>query len=179
MCRVSKKSGCSRCSNLQCPLHDSRLQESERTLAESQTVYSFKFGTMHRVLGGFDCTSRHVIYVVTCLRCELQGVGECHDPVARLKDYIRAAQQTVQTSRCALEYHFQDQDHQLSDLSIQIVDGVPTYGHQSAGVKAVRVRLENIWIRRLIGDRNGGLNVRCQWHRSMAGGTASHPVVTL
>ena len=90
-----------------------------------------------------------------------------------------AAHQSVQTSHCPIEHHFQAADHDVSDLAVLLVDGVLIYGHQRAGVRAVRVRLENIWTKRLLGTREGGLNIRCQWHRSMAGGTAYHPRVTL
>ena len=160
--RRTSKPGCHRCSDIQCPLHDERLQGPEQILGEGNSVWSFRFRQMHKIRGGFTCTSRHVIYVITCLKCELQGVGECRDPLERMADYIRAAQQSVQTSGCAIENHFQAADHSMSDMCIQFVDGVPSYGHHYAGVRAVRVRLENIWIRRLLGDRHGGMNVRCQ-----------------
>ena len=101
------------------------------------------------------------------------------DPVARIKQYIAAVKQDVITSQCAIEAHFQDEHHGVGDLSVTFVDGVPPYGHNSSGVKAVRVRLENIWMRRIFGERKKGLNIRCQSHRSMASGSAQHPSVIL
>ena len=162
-----------------CPLHDSNLQDSEQALAETDSVFSFRFHKMFKIQGSYTCTSQHVIYVIACTRCMLQGVGECQDPVERIKKYIRAAQQDVPSSNCAIERHFQVTNHVLSDLCVFLVDGVPAHSHNEPGIRADRVRLENLWIKRIIGTRDGGLNDRCQWHHSMGGGSAHHPRVTL
>ena len=163
--------GCHLCKNLQCPLHDARVGTEGRILYEGDSVYSFRYQTTYKIRGSFSCTSRHVVYAITCLRCEQQGVGECIDPLRRALDHVRAAQVDTPTAGCAIERHFQDASHGPKDICFQIIDGVPKQGHSLAGVRAVRVRLENIWIRRLIGTREGGLNIRCQWYRSMAGGS--------
>ena len=174
--------GCFHCHSTSCPLHNPNWDFTDQFLYSGDSVYSFHFRKTFFIRGSFSCKSRHSVYVISCLRCQLQGVGECKDPVSRIQDYIRAAEQELlpeNQSRCAIESHFQDADHGPKDLCVQIVDGVPLYGHRLAGVRAVRVRLENIWIKRLIGGRDNGLNVKCQWHRSMVGGSAFHPRVTL
>ena len=104
--------------------------------------------------------------------------GECQDPVERIKSYIAAAGSEIPNAGCAIHQHFQDAAHDVQELCVFLVDGVPTHLHDEPGVRAGRVRLENLWIKRIIGSREHGLNDRCQWHRSIAGGS-SHPLVTL
>ena len=136
--------GSFRCNEASCPLHDSSFPVDEQVLGVSGTVYSFRFNTLFKIRGCYSCTSKNV-YVITCTRCLRQGVGECHDPVARIQGYIRVARQETQTAGCAIERHFQDAEHSVADLCVLLVDGVPGHGHDEPGVRAARVRLENIW----------------------------------
>ena len=162
------KSGCHKCSlpNDECELH--------QILTEGDCIVSMATSRTFPIPSHLSCLTPHVIYVITCGKCGLQGVGECANAVQRGKDYVRAARSTRPTSKRALESHFQDPSHSPSDLSMTLVDCVPRKFHNSPAVAATRIRLENLWIRKL----SAQLNVRRQWWRSMAGastqGKGSH-----
>ena len=98
-----------------------------------------------------------------------QGVGECEDTQERLRDYITAANRISVPrirAKCSIEHHFEAAEHTLADLRIIFLYAVK--GRSIPGiVKAVRTRLENLWIRRLsTGIDDGGLNIRRQWRAS-------------
>ena len=102
-----------------------------------------------------------MIYVVSCHRCGVQGVGECSAPLSRLPSYIRAVGGRCDLA-CAIHKHFMETPHSRDDLSICLVDAVPErLFNKPAVLPALRKRLEFIWIHRL----DAGLNKRrFLWH---------------
>ena len=116
----------------------------------SDTITSCLTSDSFKIRGSFDCTSQHVVYVVTCLKCWVQGVGECSSPLSRLSTYIRAVEDHPPDQSCAIHKHFAEADHRPEDLSFCIVAGLPPrLLAKPALIPALRKRLEFIWIHRL------------------------------
>ena len=160
--------GCHLCSNDACRLHD--CMEITDTIASMQT------GSAFNIRGSFKCCSSHVIYVITCHKCGLQGVGECSAPLPRLSSYIAAITGGAATDlSCAIHRHFRDSPHDPSDMSFCIVDGIPSrFLAKPALIPAMRVRLEYVWLHRL----GASLNKRRFVHHSFSGSLASRAPAT-
>jgi hypothetical protein len=157
--------GCHKCTNSLCPFHE--------VLEETKEVVSLTNNSCWPIVNHITCETPHVIYLITCVKCWRQGVGESENGQERLKAYIAAANRTTiprVRAGCSIEQHFEDPDHSLEDLRISLIYAVK--GRSIPGiVKAVRTRFENLWIRRLgAGINEGGLNTRRQWRASFPTG---------
>ena len=158
------KPGCFHCSDVNCRLHE--------VLEQTDSVTSFSKGDTYRIRGYINCDSSHVIYVWSCWKCGVQGVGECSSPKSRLLSYISAVEdidRTGNTEDCALHRHFAE-DHVLSDLSLCLVETLPQSLRQKPSmIPAFRKRLENVWIHRL----DAKLNTQRFLHHSFSGDSAA------
>ena len=165
LCKASLKqqirlSGCSPCGKPNCAV--------DGFLETGNSIRSCRTGQTFRIRGHVSCDCKHVIYVVTCLRCQKQGVGECTDPRSRLQYYITGVQNgpPEPDQCCAILRHFLDGAHTVHDLRLTLVDRIPFHmGFHPAVPSAVRIRLENRWISKLDAE----LNVRRQVHNSFSG----------
>ena len=111
-----------------CGSTDCTLCRHSGVMVTGNDVGSSEYPAWYRVMGHVSCTTQHIVYVITCLKCLLQGVGECEDPRDRLGKYIHAARLTEEPhelSGCAIEAHFQASSHSLADLSIQFAATIP------------------------------------------------------
>ena len=111
---------CYRCADASCPLH--------RFLVEDNSIVSLQTGILHKVRAPINCDTKNAIYVITCFRCGVQGVGECHSLRSRVPTYIDALARdgsTVQDHSCAIIHrHFMDNSHGPHDMTIQFVDAL-------------------------------------------------------
>ena len=161
LCRAYSQLGCSPCASLLCPLHSGLPYLEARTSISSTANL-----TTERIRGHYNCNTAHVVYVVTCRRCQLQGVGECASPIPRFRIYISDARAIAPTDTCAIGQHFQTPDHTTGDLLFTIVDAIPPPSIDDGVAGAVRTRMEDWWIKRL----EPQLNDRRQWWHAFPGG---------
>ena len=159
--RARRPMGCGFCDVQSCPLHEA--------LQPCTSITSTASGATFPIRQALCCTSHDVIYVVTCVRCGVQGVGETANPSARFPYYIRAASgRTGVNATGAVEGHFRQTPHSPADLRITLVDGIPENKAYPAHLKkALRLRLEHRWIHRL----QASLNKRRNWRSSFPGGS--------
>ena len=154
--------GCRPCTADCCALH--AFLTSGRSIKSEATRDRFP------IRQSLTCTSKHVVYVITCSKCHVQGVGETEDARARLPAYIRAARNSTENGSppsCAIERHFWWPDHSTEDMSVQLVDKVPvTSTMHPAVIPSVRVRLGILWIHRL----KASFIIRRNWRASFPGG---------
>ena len=119
------------------------------------------------------CTSKHVIYVIHCARCDKQGVGEWKWPLQRLQVYLKCLkEQRLDAQSRSLEIcrHFMESPRDLTDLVITLVDKIPPTCTMREAVKpAIRTRLEAVWINKLQAE----LNTKRHWRSSFPGWAAS------
>ena len=83
---------------------------------------SIPSGPSFRISKGIKCESEHVMYVISCLKCGAQGVGECTSPKNRLKEYMDAVESRKSNSKCRIIKHFVDEPHVSSDVNICFID---------------------------------------------------------
>ena len=74
----------------------------------------------HKVRQRVDCLTKNVIYLITCRKCKLQGVGETRDFKKRMANY-RSSIKNKKIS-CNIDKHFvENLDHSLNDFDSQII----------------------------------------------------------
>ena len=137
-------------------------------MEEGKEVYSHALKQTFTMKSRVTCKDTNVIYVITCKKCGIQGVGECGTPKIRLMSYFKAARDHEMPGNleCAIHRHFLREDHCLNDLQIQLVDKIPVGLHiNPACIPAVRVRQEWRWVKRL----GAVLNERKELHHSFPG----------
>ena len=67
-----------------------------------------------------NCHSRNVIYLVTCKKCKIQGVGETQDFKKRMANYRSCIRNDRIT--CNIDKHFVNTEgHTLDDFDVQII----------------------------------------------------------
>ena len=78
--RTIQRKGCWKCNKDNCAICPWALQ--------SQTVQEEGSPLVYDIRQHLTCWSKHVIYVIKCLRCGVIGVGETEDPQDRLPKYV-------------------------------------------------------------------------------------------
>ena len=154
--------GCYHCSSPRCSLHP--------FLKEGTEIISTKNGRSFPVHGSLSCCSPSVIYVITCKRCNVQGVGETSAPHSRPKVYLNAALGLALPARSTkIEQHLAEPGHTVDDVEIMFVDGISEdcLG-RPALYSTMRLDLESKWSFCL----NAQLNSRKRRHRSFLLGPA-------
>ena len=140
------------CCNLPSCILDLRIKQTK-------AVFSFSRRRSFKVRGNICCTDSHVIYVINCVKCSLQGVGECKSPESRLLNYYLPIRDRAppDSSSCSILTHFLETEHSINDFEVIFVEKLPpVFNTNPAICHTNRARLEWRWIRRL----NATLNVR-------------------
>ena len=82
----------------------------------------------HQITTTITCTSRNIIYLITCLKCNIQYVGETHrmlkDRFAEHQGYVRNKDLSKATG-----LHFNSAGHCLSDMHITALEQVQNKDH--------------------------------------------------
>ena len=125
-----------------CPQHE--------YLDKTRSITSFAVGKDYAIRFALDCRAVNVVYVVSCAKYKVQGVGECYSALTRFQSYIRTV--TVPglvpgNFSCAIHRHFVETPHEKKDLRFCIVDALPLkVCAKPAVIPALRKKLENRWI---------------------------------
>ena len=153
--------GSAPCNSASCPIC--------RYINTSDKIVSMFSGRTFYIRRNINCTDKHVVYVVNCHKCKLQGVGETVDPRKRLTSYINTIThaKSEESIDCAIQKHFAS-DHNPDDISFHLIEKMDFFISENIA-HAVKLRYEQIWIDKL----NAKLNVRKQLHLSMSGGFSS------
>ena len=120
----------------------------------SRYFTSTKTGTTYTIRHNFNCTSRNLIYLITCKKCHKQYVGLTTTQLNIRINHHRS--NTLNHKRIYLCVHFNFPDHSLKDLSVQAIDTVPPNCQNS--LKELQ-KLEAYWIQALKTLQPLGLNV--------------------
>lgn len=95
----------------------------------------------------FSCNSTNVIYLITCSKCKKQYVGKTTKPLRERINHHRT--NINRNKKIYVCVHFNFPDHQLSNLTVQVIDSSPP--NQLS-------RLEQYWIQTLETVKPKGLN---------------------
>ena len=86
-------------------------------MLEGDRFGSTSMGSVYKIRQTIDCRSKNIIYLVTCKRCRMQGVGSTLDFQGRVSEYITHMYKEKDT--CETVEHFRKlEDHSLWDFSI-------------------------------------------------------------
>ena len=85
-------------------------------LEENNKFRSFQTKEQYRIRQDINCKSENVIYLVTCKRCGLQGVGSCLVLSQRVSNYITSKEKRKPS--CKIEQHFTRPGHTINDYSV-------------------------------------------------------------
>ena len=140
-------------------------------LQSGSYIVSTETGLAFDVGAPVSCLSRDVVYVITCTKCNLQGVGECANPKDRIPAYTRGisrhdhSRDNLPKGAVAILQHFLHTPHSIADFHLMLVDRVPAVGLPVALRGLFRRRLELLWIAKL----QAKLNKNTQWRHSFPG----------
>ncbi len=122
-------------------------------------VRSLRKGTAHilHATNPLTCTSKNVVYVITCTKCKVQYVGMTSQSLkARFtqhrRDILKHIREKTTWGTTRLYRHFSKTGHGLEHLTVQPVEEVPDGGN------TLRAR-ESHWIRALKTTEPHGLNI--------------------
>ena len=110
------------------------------------------FGIQHQL----NCKSSNVIYLISCLKCGKQYVGETKQP---LKNRFHQHSSDIRLSKDKpVGQHFSTDGHSLSDLRIVAIEQIVDQGNDELN-KIKRLEREQFWIGKLGTQTPHGLNV--------------------
>ena len=89
-----------------------------------------------RVHGCINCNSEHVVYLIECTRCSVQGVGECSDVRRRMRRYLSAIDRgpPEPVPCCSILRLFLDGQHTALDFRFTLIDKIPAVLNFHPGV---------------------------------------------
>ena len=98
----------------------------------------------------YTCKTSGVIYLINCLKCGMQYVGESgRELYKRGREHIY----NIENNKEAIGEHFNSKGHALHHLSIQIIEKV------IPDTVNYRLERESMWIRKLERKKPRGLNI--------------------
>ncbi|MCP4052936.1 MAG: hypothetical protein GY739_07705 [Mesoflavibacter sp.] len=126
-------------------------------------VWSYITGKSFSIYSTSDesltCTSKFVVYLISCKKCGVQYVGETGQELkARFLSHRRCV---INLQPGMLYSHFQQDSHSVDDMSLQVL------GRIDSQDKSELRRMENAWIRVLCTAWPFGLNDRIDGYGDM------------
>lgn len=110
---------------------------------------SSKTKKQYRIRLPFSCTSKNIIYLITCSRCKKQYVGQT---TTMLKERINRHTAAIRAKKNVYIYnHFNFPDHNIFQLTVQVIDTTTTDN---------LTELERYWILTLQTQVPFGLNLK-------------------
>jgi hypothetical protein len=112
----ARPDGCRKCVNTRC--------RTCNLLQEGKWFRSCRTGKRFQVRGAVTCTTRNLVYLIGCRKCNLQYVGETGLSLRdRVNCHLSCIRKTVATTPLAI--HWRQSAHRMSDLTIQGIEVFP------------------------------------------------------
>ena len=113
-------------------------------MEEGETFYSTVTKERYKIRQEIDCRSKNIIYLVSCCRCPMQGVGQTEKFQARVYNYISHILKRKQT--CGIVKHFMETiGHSVSDFSIMGIVQLENPPRPKADLKKRLTEFESYW----------------------------------
>ena len=117
-------------------------------------LHSKEFFSTHtkekfKMTGTFTCSTKGIIYLTTCSKCQQQYVGQTG---RRLSDRIKEHLNCICLQKEATGIHYNTTGHNSSHFQVQIIEKV------SPNTPNYRLEREDMWIKRLSTKTPHGLN---------------------
>ena len=111
-----------------------------------------------------NCTSKMVVYLITCIKCYIQGVGSTDVFYTRMGNYKTNI--TKKRGSCGIENHFKECGHSFADFKVQIIAQVENVStNRKAAFKRLR-EFEGYWQMELCTMEPTGMNTNDEFHRN-------------
>ena len=94
-------------------------------MLEGDRFRSTRTGEVYKIRQTIDCRSKNIIYLVTCKRCRMQGMGSASDFQGRVSDYITHMYKEKDTCKIVEDF-LKLEDHSLWDFSIMGIVQIQT-----------------------------------------------------
>ena len=123
------RNACKRCTSIKCRACNYVLEVTNFCNKNNQST--------HQIMGDISCTTRDLIYLITCRRCGLQYVGETGRTLGeRITDHLSAIRTKKPTP---VGLHFNLADHSDRDFSVAGIE------HSNRGDDVYRRLREKMW----------------------------------
>ena len=122
---------------------------------DEMTLYKYTGYRYTTKLRG-HCTTRNLVYLITCTKCAKQYVGETKREFRfRMAEHVRDTRVKRETP---VSIHFNEPDHSFENMVFQIIHILPT-DPEDDGSTIRRRQCEKYWIYQLHSLRPLGINV--------------------
>ena len=139
--------GCTKC-NKRCDLCNNYFNQSK-------TFTSFKTKKQYRIKQNVTCSSKNVIYLISCNKCSLQYVGSTSNAFkVRFRNHKSAMLTNKKT--CEVAIHFNASPHNLSDFSFICIESIISLEN----IDRILLNREAYWCSQLFTWQPHGLNKR-------------------
>ena len=133
-------------------------------MLEGDRFRSTSTGAVYKIRQTIDCRSKNIIYLVTCKRCRMQGVGSTLDFQGRVSDYITHMYKEKDT--CEIVEHFLKlEDHSLWDFSIMGIVQIEKPPKNREKLKQRLREFEGYWQVNLNTIKLFGMNSINEWNK--------------
>ena len=87
-----------------------------QVVKEGSSFKSNQIGEIYKIRQDINCRCENIIYLVTCKKCGMQGVGSCTTFCKRISNYITSIEN--KSPGCRIEMHFLKPEHSVQDFTI-------------------------------------------------------------
>jgi len=142
--------GCLKCSS-QCDL-------CKNFLTQDSKFKSFLTGRTYKINQNLSCSSKNVVYLASCIKCNLQYVGSTSTAFkVRFRNHKSAMLTNKKT--CELAVHFNCIEHDISEISFIVIEKITSQG-DAAYIDRLLLTREAYWTAQLCTLSPHGLNKR-------------------
>ena len=118
---------------------------------DDPTIFSTSTRYTHQVQGKFSCETTSVVYIITCMRCDIAYIGQTGRSLRqRISEHLAYIPKKIE----ATGVHFNKPGHTLSDFRVQVIE------HVKPASKHLRETREQMWIQRMGTRTPFGMNKR-------------------
>ena len=114
-------------------------------IMESNTFKSTVTGKVYDCQDIVNCKSENGIYLITCMKCGLQCVGETSVTYQRRMGHYRSDINCKKPDRMVLR-HFLKKDHNISDIKVQPIEICPKLETEQE-TRKFRLQGEDFWMK--------------------------------
>ena len=145
-----EEGGCSHC--------DRRCDLCKKFLLQASKFQSSATGRYYPIRQNLSCSSKNVIYLATCNKCNLQYVGSTS---TEFKVRFRNHKSSMLNNRrtCELAAHFNSSEHDISQICFILIEQIRSF-QNSLHLDQLLLTREAYWTAQLFTLNPHGLNKR-------------------
>ena len=147
-----RESGCFKCNRVRCDLCHNYLREGSH-------FTSAVTGKSYPINAKVSCTSVNVVYLATCVKCNVQYVGSTSNQF-KVRFRNHKSDMLQGKSRCELAIHFKTNNHSLQDIEFKVIEQIT----KTSQVESILTKREGYWLAQLQSIHPLGLNKRKEFN---------------